>query len=66
MLSIIFLQYEYIYLIIEFVSVDPDYSEDNYKTLYGFNDCEGESVKVQASVIIFFFFFFLLSCLIYS
>jgi len=56
MLSITFLQCEYICLMTEFVSIDPDYSEDNCKILYGCNDCEDEGVKVQASVIIFFFF----------
>jgi hypothetical protein len=44
----------------EFVSIDPDYSEDNCKILYGCNDCEDEGAKVQASVIIFFFFFLVL------
>jgi hypothetical protein len=36
--SVAFLQYEYICLMIEFVSIDPDYLEDNCKTLYSCND----------------------------
>ncbi len=36
--SVGFLQYQYIFLMIEFVSIDLDYFEDNCKTLYSWND----------------------------
>ncbi len=34
-----FLQYDCIFLMSEFVSVDLDYYKDNYKTVYSYNDC---------------------------